>query len=107
MDEKIPSPRAACARVFGDHALALRAAGFAVLPAAGKSPLLSGFNRWTRPPGPAVVTRLSLKFPDADILYVTGLSWARPGGPGLVVVDGDDAEACHRIEELFGKTSAG
>ena len=103
MDEN-PSPRAACERVFGDHALALRAAGFAVLPAAGKSPLRSGFNRWTRPPGPAVVTRWRLKCPEADILYVTGLSWARPGGPGLVVVDGDDAEACHRIEELFGET---
>jgi hypothetical protein len=78
-----------------------------VLPAAGKSPLRSGFNRWTRPPGPAVVARWALKCPEADILYVTGLSRGRPGGPGLVVVDGDDAEACHRIEELFGETPAG
>ncbi len=105
MDERIRPPRARCeGRVFGDHAEALRAAGFAVLPAAGKSPLRSGFNRMTRPPGSAVVARWRVQCPHADILYVTGLSWPRPGGPGLVVIDGDDAEACHRIEELFGAT---
>jgi hypothetical protein len=103
MDDRIPS-RAACEHVFSEHALALRAAGFAVLPAAGKSPLRSGFNRWSRPPGRAVVAGWCLQCPEADILYITGLSWARPGGPGLVVVDGDDAEACNRIEELFGAT---
>lgn len=90
--------------IFGRHALFMRRAGFAVLPASGKSPKIAGFNRWDSAPGPAAVEKWAARDPKADIVYVPGLCRTKRGGKPLVVLDGDDAEACARIEETFGPT---
>jgi hypothetical protein len=90
--------------VFGIHALRMCREGFAVLPTAGKRPLMSGFDRWSNAPQIGVVAKWAADRPDADIAYVPGISKAERGGHGLVVVDADDAEACDRIVELFGDT---
>jgi len=90
--------------VFGSAGPALRRSGFAVLPAAGKKPLMAGFAQWKTPPGLVAVEKWALKLPEADVVYVPGLSRARRGGPGIIVVDGDDEDAVGRIPELFGDT---
>ena len=90
--------------VFGTAGPVLRRSGFAVLPAAGKKPLMAGFADWKTPPGLATVEKWALKLPEADVVYVPGLSRAKRGGPGLIVVDGDDEIAVGRIRELFGDT---
>jgi hypothetical protein len=92
------------AYVFGRHALSMRRAGFAVLPAAGKSPKMAGFNKWTSAPGPAAVEKWAARDPDADIVYLPGLSRTKRGGKTIIVIDGDDAETCGRILETFGST---
>jgi hypothetical protein len=90
--------------VFGRYGLPMRRAGFAVLPAVGKSPKMAGFSRWSSAPGPAAVEKWASRNPNADIVYVPGLSRTKRGGKPLIVLDGDDAEACARIEETFGPT---
>jgi hypothetical protein len=72
-------------------------AGFAVLPANGKKPLKAGFPKWKSAPGLAVIEKWAAQDPAADIVYVAGLSC-------VVVVDGDDADACGRIVETWGDT---
>lgn len=89
---------------FGDHAVELRRAGLAVLPASGKRPLRRGFNRWTQAPSSSVVEKWSKSQPDANIVYIPGLSRTRENPHGLVVIDADDATEVERAEELFGKT---
>jgi Bifunctional DNA primase/polymerase, N-terminal len=84
-------------RVFADHALGLREAGFAVLPARGKEPIVKGFTKWRGAPSMHTVAGWADKFPDANPAYIAGLS-------GLVVVDGDTPEAAAACEELFGAT---
>ena len=42
--------------------------------------------------------------PGADIVYVPGLSRICSSDHGLVVLDGDDEDACARIVEVFGDT---
>jgi hypothetical protein len=91
-------------RVFGNHALAMREAGFAVLPARGKEPIRKGFTTWKSAPGMATVSKWAEKDPTADMVYVPGLSRAHRRGDPIIVVDGDDAEATERVEKLFGKT---
>lgn len=81
----------------------MRAAGFAVLPAEGKKPLMSGFSKWKHPPGTKSVNEWADEYPEADLVYIPGLSRTKGGEP-IVVLDGDDAEACGRIVELFGDT---
>lgn len=88
-------------KTFASNAICLRRAGFAVVPLNGKSPLVRGFNKWKAAPGENQVGQWTGKYPDAAIGYVPGLC-ANP----LVVLDGDDAEACGRIEETFGSTPA-
>ena len=91
-------------QVFGEHGPRLRRAGFAVLPAKGKAPLMRGFSGWEVAPGPQTVDKWAARNPHANVVYVPGLSCAKKGGEGLVVVDGDDQEACGRVIELFGDT---
>jgi len=55
-------------------------------------------------PGAETVARWAEKDPDADIFYVPGLSHAKSGGSGIVVVDADDEFACERVVETFGDT---
>lgn len=92
--------------IFANHALALKAAGLAVLPARGQEPLRDGFNRWKCAPGFPAVEEWAARDPTADIVYVPGLS--RPGKHrrGLVVVDADNAIEVERVVELFGDTPA-
>ena len=90
--------------VFGSAGPVLRRSGFAVMPAAGKKPLMAGFANWKYPPSLATVEKWALELPEADVVYVPGLSRAKRGGPGLIVVDGDDEIAVGRIRELFGDT---
>ena len=90
--------------IFMRHAPRLRQIGFAVLPADGKKPRRAGYRKWRRAPSLAVVMEWAEKEPGADIVYVPGLSKARAGDRGLVVLDADDEEACSRIIEAFGDT---
>jgi hypothetical protein len=82
----------------------MRRAGFAVLPARGKEPIRKGYRRWRSAPALQTVEKWAGKDPDADIVYVPGLSRTKPGGSGIVVVDADDELACERVIELFGDT---
>src|SRR5262245_5620108 len=89
---------------FGRHAPAMRRAGFAVLPAAGKEPIRKSFPSWKSAPNIASVEKWARRDPDADIVYVAGLCETGRGHRGVIVVDGDNQEACGRIVETFGDT---
>jgi hypothetical protein len=54
--------------VFGDFAEPLRQAGFAVLPARGKSPRVSGFTTWKSAPGKKTIDKWARELPGADIV---------------------------------------
>ena len=82
----------------------MRRAGFAVLPANGKSPLVAGFNKWSNAPGLTTVNKWAARSPEADVVYVPSLSGTKRGGDGIIVIDGDDDAACGRIAEIFGDT---
>ena len=90
--------------IFANHAPAMRRAGFAVLPAAGKRPIRSGFSTWRYMPSISAVEKWAEREPGADIVYIPGLCQTARGARGIVVVDGDDEEACGRVVELFGDT---
>jgi len=90
--------------IFATEALALRRAGFAVLPAHGKEPTRKGFTKWKHAPGPRAVAEWAEEDPTANIVYVPGLCRTERGGDPIVVVDADDAETSGRIEEIFGRT---
>ena len=92
-------------QTFADHAPAMRRAGWAVLPAVGKSPRVNGFNKWGGAPSIDTVLSWAKRQPNADIIYVPGLCQT-PKGKGIVVVDSDDEDAIGQAEELFGKTPA-
>src|SRR5215470_609261 len=90
--------------VFASKAPPMRRAGFAVLPARGKEPIRKGYRSWRTAPGPEAVAKWAEKDPDADIVYVPGLSRAKPGGSGIVVLDADDELACEEVVKMFGDT---
>ena len=89
--------------IFADNGPRMQREGFAVLPAKGKAPLMAGFPKWKSAPSAAAVNKWAVRNPDADLVYVPGLSRGKRGDP-IVVVDGDDGDACSRIVELFGDT---
>lgn len=89
---------------FADHAPHMQAAGWAVLPAVGKSPIRKGFNTWRFRPSAKIIDKWAKEAPDADIVYVPGLCATKLGKRSLIVVDPDDAEAIGQAEELFGDT---
>lgn len=89
---------------FADHAPAMRAAGWAVLPAVGKKPIRTGFNTWKGAPSPETIDRWAERNPDADIVYVPGLCRTINGRVGILAIDPDDSEAIGQAEELFGPT---
>src|SRR5262245_23550363 len=90
--------------IFAHNAPRLRQVGFAVLPANGKKPRRSGYRKWRQAPAPSVISMWADQDPAADIVYVPGLSRARGSDLGIVVLDGDDEEACADIVEVFGDT---
>jgi len=89
---------------FGQHAHSMSAAGFAVLPARGKRPMVAGFNNWHRAPSSQIIDKWVAANGDADIAYVPGLSGARGRTRGLVVVDADSKEAAAEIISIVGDT---
>lgn len=91
-------------QVFGLAGPAMRRAGFAVMPATGKKPRKAGFSRWPHAPSLTVVERWAAQEPEADLVYVPGLSRTKNNPEGLVVVDADDDGACVKVVELFGET---
>ena len=92
------------AEVFAEHALELCRAGFAVIPAKGKAPIMRGFDRWSVRPSERTVSNWAEKNPDADIVFVAGLCETGKGRRGVIVVDSDDENAIGQSEELFGQT---
>jgi hypothetical protein len=92
-------------QTFADHALDMRAAGWAVLPAEGKSPLVSRFNIWGKAPASCTIERWAKRWPEKDIVYVPGLC-ETGRGKGVIVVDADNAEAIGLAVEIFGDTPA-
>jgi hypothetical protein len=90
-------------QTFADHALDMRAAGWAVLPANGKSPLVSKFNVWGKAPSPYTIERWAKRWPEKDIVYVPGLC-ETGRGRGVIVLDPDNADAVGLTEEVFGDT---
>jgi hypothetical protein len=83
--------------VFAEHAMELQRAGFAVLPAEGKSPLVKGWSEWRRRPRDSAVADWAKRFPNANIAYTAGPS-------GLIVVDADDEASEDLIISHFGET---
>ena len=72
--------------VFSDCALGLREAGWAVMPAKGKTPKVAGFNKWNNPPSSDRLSSWMPKFQDADIVAIAGLCRPRRGVQGVVCV---------------------
>ena len=75
-----------------------------MLPADGKKPRRTGYRKWRHAPDLSAISMWAEQDPGADIVYVPGLSRARGSDHGIVVLDGDDEEACARIVEVFGDT---
>jgi hypothetical protein len=92
--------------IFGDHAVALRRAGLAVLPAKGKRPVCRHFNTMRRAPCLAVVEKWAKTNAECDIVYVPGLSRTHRNPYGVVVVDIDNSAEVERAVEVFGPTPA-
>ncbi len=92
--------------IFGAHAVMLRRAGLAVIPAKGKKPIRTGFNAWKHAPGMKTVERWAARNSSDNIVYIPGLSRSRHNPHGIVVVDADNAEAVERAERTFGTTPA-
>ena len=90
--------------VFADCALSLREAGWAVMPAKGKTPKVAGFNKWSCAPGLKGIEKWATSGPDDDIVALTGLCRPRPDETGVVIVDPDDERAKDVAEDLFGYT---
>ena len=72
---------------FAANAPAMCGAGWAVMPARGKEPIRKGYRKWRFAPALATIAKWADENPEADIVYVPGLSRAKRGGPGIVVVD--------------------
>src|SRR5262245_13468266 len=84
--------------IFADHAPDMRKHGLAVLPVdRDKQPQVSGFNKWSRPPGARTVSRWCETFADSNIAIVPGLS-------KVTVADCDTMAAVEQIERILGKT---
>lgn len=92
--------------IFGAHAVELRQAGLAVLPADGKRPTCRNFNKWHQAPGVNVVEQWARAHPHANIVYIPGLSRTPKSPHGLVVVDADSPDEFGRVEQHFGYTPA-
>src|SRR5208337_1168138 len=74
-------------QTFADHAPAMRRAGWAVLPAVGKSPIKRGFDGWRFAPGQGAVARWAQETPDADIVFIPGLCSTGRGRKGIIALD--------------------
>jgi Bifunctional DNA primase/polymerase, N-terminal len=91
---------------FRDHALALKRAGFAVLPSKGKKPIIKHWSaEGSHAPGENVIADMASRerYANADVVYIPGLSGPRRN-KGIIVLDGDSAEAVEQITDRFGQT---
>jgi len=92
--------------IFGAHAVALKRAGLAVIPAIGKKPIRQNFQKMAHAPGLKTVEKWAETNPDANIVFIPGLSRTRANPNGLVIVDADNAQEVERAESVFGSTPA-
>lgn len=88
---------------LGDKGLTMRQAGFAVLPAKGKSPKVK-FATMKYAPGEAAIAKWAERSPADDLVYVPGMSGPKGSRKGIIVVDGDDAAAVEQVKARFGDT---
>jgi hypothetical protein len=91
-------------QTFADNAPRLHAAGWAVLAARGKSPVIKYFNKMKFRPGAKTVTDWAQEKPDADIVIVPGLCCTGQGRKGIIAVDPDNETAIGQAIEFFGDT---
>jgi hypothetical protein len=96
--------RGDCKHAFANHALALRCAGYAVLPVSapdadhdGKSPLVKHWARWQGPPSLKAVENWTRKFPTANVGIV-------PGASAVVVADIDALDQVDEAIQALGDT---
>ena len=83
---------------FGTHALELMSWQLAVIPISrDRTPAVSCFNKWSRPPAPRTVARWVDVHAALNIAIIPGLS-------DLWVADADDADAEDAVQELLGPT---
>lgn len=85
---------------FSVSAIELRNYRLAPLPVAGdfgKTPLISGFTRFTRLPSEATILGWQEKWPDANVAIITELS-------GVTIVDIDDRSLLDKMLQRFGDT---
>lgn len=92
--------------IFGSHAVALRQAGLAVIPAKGKAPIRKGFSNWKHAPGLKAVEQWAETNAADNIVYIPGLSRTKRNPDGLVIVDADDRQTADEVGKLFGDTPA-
>src|SRR5262245_36010843 len=101
------SPRVTPAgSAFATYAPRMRRASFAVVPTRGKPPIWKGYRNWHHALGAESVAKWAEEVPDADIVYVPGLSPPNLRGAGIVLVDADDEPACEQVLEVSGDTPA-
>ncbi len=83
---------------FTKSAHALAGFGLAVLPLVGpdgKTPGISGFHRWTRPPAAETIKAFGTRFPDANVGIVTSASRLT-----VVDIDGDNDLVKHVLDHI-------
>ena len=87
--------------VFAENALALRRCGLAIIPIGrDRTPAVSGFSKWSRPPAERTVAKWVERHPSDNIAIVPGLS-------NVWVADADDASQVTAVEKLLGPTPLG
>src|SRR5215467_13432026 len=84
--------------IFADGAPELSAFGLAVIPLGpDREPRVSGFNRWSRPPGKRTVAKWCEEHPGDNIAVIPGLS-------RKVVADCDTLAQVEQVQDLLGPT---
>jgi hypothetical protein len=83
--------------IFATHALQMLAHHLAVLPTAGKKPLIKGWHHWRWLPSVKTVSQMAQQFPTANVAILPGLS-------KICVADVDAADQVAEVEKLLGTT---
>ena len=88
---------------FAGAAETLWRAGLAPIPVGGedgKKPLVTSFTKWKRRPGPNIIRKWIVKYPDANVGIATGPS----SGVSLVDIDSTVPTVWQQMVERFGDT---
>ena len=83
--------------LFATPAPPILRVGYAVLPAGDKFPIRRGCGNWCSAPGLRTVAKWAEQHPDAEIVYVPGLSRPKPGSAGPM--QGPLPAPAHRAKE--------